>query len=153
MKAFIFISIFTYILISSQSSNLLTIDLVFNSDNFYRIKNIDKDIQFSFNNVTNISLMPNNYINLIKLIFINKKILFNCFSKIIYMDEKYQTFSCERYSGYKDIDKIKLNFNFNNFNISIKGTELFSKQGNIYTFNFYTNNNILDVVLSNELLK
>ena len=95
--------------------------------------------------------MPRKYLNLIKLIFINRKILFNCRTKITLKKETYETFTCERNSGYKNIDKIKLNFNLNNTTIILKGAELFSKEGQYSSFNFYTNGNLEEVQISKNI--
>ena len=70
----IYFLIFAFI--SCQSINIETINLEINPDDFYTIKNVESDLQLSYNNKTN--LMPKNYLNLIKIIFINSKILFNC---------------------------------------------------------------------------
>ena len=145
----IYLLIFAFI--SSQSVNIETINLEFKQDDFYTIKNVDSDLQLSYNNKTNLNLMPRNYLNLIKIIFINRKILFNCRTKINLKKGAYETFSCERNSGYKDIDKIKLNFNLNNSTISLKGSELFSKEGQYSSFNFYTNGDINEVQMSKNI--
>ena len=137
-----------FVFISSQSINIETINLEFNPDDFYTIKNVDSDLQLSYNNQTNFNLMPRKYLNLIKIIFINRKILFNCRTKITLKKGTYETFTCERYSGYKDIDKIKLNFNLNNSTITFRGSELFSKEGQYSYFNFYTYGNIEEVQIS-----
>ena len=142
----IYLLIFAFI--NCQSINIETINLEFNPDDFYTIKNVDSDLQLSYNNKTNLNLMPRNYLNLIKIIFINRKILLNCRTKISFKKGTYETFSCERNSGYKDIDKIKLNFNLNNSTITFKGSELFSKEGQYSNFNFYTNGNIKEVQIS-----
>ena len=137
-----------FVFISSQSINIETINLEFNPDDFYTIKNVDSDLQLSYNNQTNYNLMPRKYLNLIKIIFINRKILFNCRTQIILTKGFYETFSCERNSGYKDIDKIKLNFNLNKSTITLRGPELFSKEGQYSYFNFYTNGDIEEVQIS-----
>ena len=137
-----------FFFISSQSLNIETINLEFNPDDFYTIKNVDTNLELSYNNKTNLNLMPRKYLNLIKIIFINRKILFNCRTKIALKKEAYETFTCERNSGYKDIDKIALKFNLNNSTISFKGSELLSKEEQYSYFNFYTNGNIQEVQIS-----
>ena len=145
----IYLLIFAFI--SSHSINVETINLEFDKDDFYTIKNVDTNLQLSYNNKTNLNLMPRKYLNLIKLIFINRKILFNCRTKITLKKETYETFTCERNSGYKNIDKIKLNFNLNNTTIILKGAELFSKEGQYSSFNFYTNGNLEEVQISKNI--
>ena len=143
----------TFILISSQTLNITTMNLELNADNFYIIKNIDSNLHFSFSNKSNISLMPIQYTNLIKMILKNKKIYNNCKTIINYKNKtEYQSFFCEKSMDYKDLD-LKLYFNFDNFNISLKESELLSKKGSFYYFNFWTNDNISDIVFSNKLLR
>ena len=142
----IYLLIFAFI--NCQSINIETINLEFNPDDFYTIKNVDSDLKLSYNNQTNVNLMPRKYLNLIKIIFINRKILFNCRTQIILTKGFYETFICERNSGYKDIDKIKLNFNLNKSTITLRGPELFSKEGQNSYFNFYTNRDIEEVQIS-----
>ena len=128
-------------------------NLALSADNFYIIKNIDSNLQFSFNNISNISLMPIQYTNLIKMILKNKEVYYNCKTAIKYINKtEYQTFFCEKNNGYKDLD-LKLYFNFDDFNITLKESELFSKEGKFYYFNFWTNENILDIDFSTKLLK
>ena len=148
-----FITLLFFLIINVYSHNIITIDLVLNTDSFYRIKNIDSNLQISFDNNNNINLMPYKYIKLIKMIMTNNKILYNCFTKKVLLDKEYQTFGCERNIKYKDLDKIKLNFNFENYNISMNISELFSKQGNFYYFNFYSYENNTYVFISDHLLK
>ena len=50
-------------------------DLELKENNFYRIKNIDTHLNISSNNQAKISLMPKNYIHLIKMILKNNHIL------------------------------------------------------------------------------
>ena len=149
----IFILILFYIVIFTQTLNLITMDLELNSNDFYRIKNIDSHLKFSFNNKTNISLLPEKYTNLIKLILKNKKYLYNCNKNIFFINKKpYETFFCEKANDNKNINNIKLKFNLGTYNISINESELFSKKGKYFYFNFLTNSNISEIVLSTVLL-
>ncbi len=75
----IYFLIFAFI--SCQSINIETINLEINPDDFYTNKNVESDLQLSYNNKTN--LMPKNYLNLIKIIFINRKILLNAELKLV----------------------------------------------------------------------
>ena len=75
----IYFLIFAFI--SCQSINIETINLEINPDDFYTNKNVESDLQLSYNNKTN--LMPKNYLNLIKIIFINRKILLNAQLKLV----------------------------------------------------------------------
>ena len=128
-------------------------DLELNSNDFYRIKNIDSHLKFSFNNKTNISLLPEKYTNLIKLILKNKKYLYNCNKNIFFINKKpYETFFCEKANDNKNINNIKLKFNLGTYNISINESELFSKKGKYFYFNFLTNSNISEIALSTVLL-
>ena len=146
MKIFIFI--LSFIAIYSEILNVLKIDLVLHSDNFYTIKNIDSNLNVSFNNNSNICLMPKKFTNLIKMILKNNKFLYNCGTYKIYKGNKeYETFYCEKNFG--KIDILKLNFIFENYNISIDESQLFLKEKNKYYFNFWTNDNISDITLSN----
>ena len=149
----IFILILFYIVIFTQTLNLITMDLELNSNDFYRIKNIDSHLKFSFNNKTNISLLPEKYTNLIKLILKNKKYLYNCNKNIFFINKKpYETFFCEKANDNKNINNIKLKFNLGTYNISINESELFSKKGKYFYFNFLTNSNISEIALSTILL-
>ena len=128
-------------------------DLDLNPDDFYRIKNIDSNLEFSFNNKTNINFLPEKYTSLIKLILKNKKYLNYCNKNIIFLDKKpYETFFCEKANDTKNINNIKLKFNLDAYNISINESQLFSKKGKYYYFNFLTNNNTSEIVLSTILL-
>ena len=149
----IFILILFYIVIFTQTLNLITMDLELNSNDFYRIKNIDSHLKFAFNNKTNISLLPEKYTNLIKLILKNKKYLYNCKKNIFFINKKsYETFFCEKANDNKNINNIKLKFNLGTYNISINESELFSKKGKYFYFNFLTNSNISEIALSTVLL-
>ena len=144
MKIFIFI--LSFIAIYSEILNVLKIDLVLHSDNFYTIKNIDSNLNVSFNNNSNICLMPKKFTNLIKMILKNNKFLYNCGTYKIYKGNKeYETFYCEKNFG--KIDILKLNFIFENYNVTLNETQLFLKEKNKYYFNFWTNDNISDIIL------
>ena len=144
MKILIFI--LSFISIYSQTLNVFKIDLIFNSDNFYTIKNIDTYLNVSFNNNSNICLMPRSYSNLIKIILKNNKFLYNCGTYQIYKEnKKYETFYCEKIFDKNEI--IKLNFIFENYNVTLNETQLFLKEKNKYYFNFWTNDNISDIIL------
>ena len=152
MKFFIFILVIFSI--NSQFEDVLTIDLELNANNFYRIKNIDSDLKLFFNNTSNISLMPIQYTNLIRMILRNKKILYNCnLREILIGNKEYETFFCEKNREYDDFDKLRININLNNYNISLKESELFSKEGKYYYFNFWFNDNISDFLISNNIFK
>ena len=152
MKIFIFL-LFIYS-INTQFEDVITMDLELNTNNFYRIKNIDSDLKLIFNNITNISLMPIKYINLIRMILLNKQILYNCNSKGILIEKNvYETFFCERNTGYQDFNKLKLNINLNNYNISLKESELFYREGKYYYFNFLYNDNISNILISKDIIK
>ena len=129
-------------------------DLELNENNFYIIKNIDSNLKFSFNNQTKINIMPQKYINLIKKVLKNNQIVYNCNVLYNYIEnKKYETFFCENNAGHKDIKKIKLNISTENYNISINDSELFYKRGKYYYFNFWTNYNTTDLVLSDIFLQ
>ena len=146
MKIFIFL--LTFISISSQVLNVSTMDLELNEGNFYTIKNIDSILHFSFNNISNISLMPIKYINIIKMILKNRELYYNFKTTIDFINKtEYQKFFCEKNTAIKDLD-LKLIFNFDNFKILLKESELFSKEGKYYFFNFWTNDKISDILIS-----
>lgn len=147
------IIILFFISISTSPLNLITIDLKFSELNFYRVKNIDTNINFSFNNQTTISLMPKNYVNLIQIILKNNKYFYNChIHNIIINKINYENFFCEKNIGHQNLNQLKLVFDFEKDNITIKESELFSKEGKYYYFNFWTNDNVSDIVLSKKLL-
>ena len=124
MKKILFL--IAFITISAQSLNIKTIDLTFDEDNFYRIKNIDSDLKFYFNNITNVNLLPKKYINLIIMILKNKKIFYRCDTKSIVINKiTYEFNFCEKYPEIQDI-KMELNFDIGDFNISLSELKIFS---------------------------
>ena len=140
----------------SETPNLLTMDLLFNKGNIYRIKGVDTKINFYLNSKTNVSLIPPSYMNLIKRTFQNKKIFNFCKRQHFYIYEKsYENFFCEKNdkSTNREAEGTKLNFNFDNYTISIKESKLFQQKGKYFYFNFWTNNTITDIILSDILLK
>ena len=150
MKKILFL--IAFITISAQSLNIKTIDLTFDEDNFYRIKNIDSDLKFYFNNITNVNLLPKKYINLIIMILKNKKIFYRCDTKSIVINKiTYEFNFCEKYPEIQDI-KMELNFDIGDFNISLSELKIFSVDEEIYYFNFWTNDYIQDVTISSILI-
>ncbi len=150
MKKILFL--IAFITISAQSLNIKTIDLTFDEDNFYRIKNIDSDLKFYFNNITNVNLLPKKYINLIIMILKNKKIFYRCDTKSIVINKiTYEFNFCEKYPEIQDI-KMELNFDIGDFNISLSELKIFSVEEEIYYFNFWTNDYIQDVTISSILI-
>ena len=150
----IIIIILFFITTSTKSLNLIMMDLELDENKFYIIKNIDSNLDFSINNQTKINLMPQKYMYLIKKILKNNQIIFNCNTLNNYIEnKKYETFFCEKKVAHKDMNEIKLNINFGKYNISIKEREIFYKKGKYYYFNFWTNYNVTDLVLSNILFE
>ena len=149
----IIIFIITLFSINAQSLDIKTIDLRLNSDNFYRIKNIDSELKFNFNNNTNVNLLPKKYLNLIIMILKNQKIFYDCKMKAYRINNiNFEINFCEKNTGIKDL-KIELNIDFGTFNISLTESQLFSiKDLTTYYFNFWTNDNIDDVVISDVLI-
>ena len=146
-----YIIILFFISITTKPLNIITLDLELNINNFYIIKNSDTNLNFSFNNQTKINLMPKKYNNLIKMVLTNNKIIYNCKTYNIFIDNKiYETFLCQKNPVY-NMNKIKLNINCEKYNLSIKETELFYKKGKYYYFNFWTNNNVTDLIVSDIL--
>ena len=139
--------------INAQSLDIKTIDLRLNSDNFYRIKNIDSELKFNYNNITNVNLLPKKYLNLIIMILKNQKIFYDCKMKAYRINNiNFEINFCEKNTGIKDL-KIELNIDFGTFNISLTESQLFSiKDLTTYYFNFWTNDNIDDVVISDVLI-
>ena len=72
--------ILSFLIVISFQTKLIEIDLQLNNDKTYIIKNKDDNINFSFDNNSNINIMPQKIIHLIKLIFINNNLL-----KIVYL--------------------------------------------------------------------
>ena len=139
--------------INAQSLDIKTIDLRLNSDNFYRIKNIDSELKFNYNNITNVNLLPKKYLNLIIMILKNQKIFYDCKMKAYRINNiNFEINFCEKNTGIKDL-KIELNFDFGTFNISLTESQIFSIEDlTTYYFNFWTNDNIDDVVISDVLI-
>ena len=149
----IIIFIITLFSINAQSLDIKTIDLRLNSDNFYRIKNIDSELKFNFNNNTNVNLLPKKYLNLIIMILKNQKIFYDCKMKAYRINNiNFEINFCEKNTDIKDL-KIELNIDFGTFNIPLTESQLFSiKDLTTYFFNFWTNDNIDDVVISDVLI-
>ena len=149
----IIIFIITLFSINAQSLDIKTIDLRLNSDNFYRIKNIDSELKFNFNNNTNVNLLPKKYLNLIIMILKNQKIFYDCKMKAYRINNiNFEINFCEKNTGIKDL-KIELNIDFGTFIIPLTESQLFSiKDLTTYYFNFWTNDNIDDVVISDVLI-
>ena len=139
--------------INAQSLDIKTIDLRLNSDNFYRIKNIDSELKFNYNNITNVNLLPKKYLNLIIMILKNQKIFYDCRMKSYRSNNIYfEVNFCQKNTGIKDL-KIELNFDFGTFNISLTESQIFSIEDvTTYYFNFWTNDNIDNVVISDVLI-
>ena len=76
---FIF-TILSFLIVISLQTKLITIDLQLKDDKTYIIKNKNDDINFSFDNDSNINIIPQKISHLIKLIFINNNLLHNCLS-------------------------------------------------------------------------
>ncbi len=149
----IYLLIFAFI--SSQSLNIETINLEFGKDDFYIIKNTDSNLKLSYINKTTIGpiiihFMPRKYLNLIKLILISRKKLFNCRKKFIINNGVYETFICDENKNNRYLGNIKLNFNLNNSTITLKGTELFLLDGKYLSLKFYTNGNVEEVKISKK---
>ena len=94
--------------------------------------------------------MPRKYLNLIKLILISRKKLFNCRKKFIINNGVYETFICDENKNNRYLGNIKLNFNLNNSTITLKGTELFLLDGKYLSLKFYTNGNVEEVKISKK---
>ena len=150
----IIIFILALVLINAQFLDINTIDLSLGSDNFYRIKNIDSDLKFKFDNETKLNILPEKYLNLIIMILKNQKIFYNCQTKTIVANYiKYEFFFCEKNTGIKDI-KIELHFNFDNFNITLTESQIFSIENiTTYYFNFWAMDIYDYVIISDKLIK
>ena len=136
--------ILSFLIVISFQTKLIEIDLQINNDKTYIIKNKDDNINFSFDNNSNINIMPQKIIHLIKLIFINNNLLKNCLS-IKY--KEFDTFYCTENNEKRDLSNIKLNFNFENNNQTMKFPQLFTKKRNFYFFNFYSKPDVTSIIL------
>ena len=139
--------ILSFLIVISFQTKLIEIDLQLNNDKTYIIKNKDDNINFSFDNNSNINIMPQKIIHLIKLIFINNNLLKNCLS-IKY--KEFDTFYCTENNEKRDLSNIKLNFNFENYNQTMKFPQLFTKKRNYYFFNFYSKPDVTSIILGTK---
>ena len=141
--------ILSFFVVFSLPAKLHTIDMQLNQNKKYIIKNIDDNIDFSFDNNLYMNIIPQKYMHLIKLIFINNKIMNNCLNTKF---KGYDTFYCKEKEENNLHDEIKLNFNFDNYTYTFKMSEMFSKKlnGNLYFFNFYSKPNITKIFLGNK---
>ena len=141
-----FILIFlSFLYVFSFSPKLITIDLRLNNNKTYIIKNKDDDSTFSFIKNLNINILPEKILFLIKRIFINNNIMHTCQSTKY---QEYETFYCMKNKENSNLFNIKMNFNFDDYTLTIPFTELFSKKLKFYFFNFYTKPEITSIILS-----
>ena len=139
--------ILSFLSILSFQANLITIDLQLNNDKTYIIKNKDDKINFSFDKDSNINIIPQKFLHLIKLIFINNNIMRNCLSTKY---KEYDSFYCIENEEKTDLNNIKLNLNFDNFTQTLKFPELFSKKNKFYFFKFYSKPDIASIILGTK---
>ena len=87
------------------------------------------------------------------MILKNQKIFYDCKMKAYRINNiNFEINFCEKNTGIKDL-KIELNIDFGTFNISLTESQLFSiKDLTTDYFNFWTNDNIDDVVISDVLI-
>ena len=144
------ILILSFIIISSSSQNLLTINFVSKMSHSTLIKKKTENVTYHINNSTK-GFLPKKYFNLILNDLIKNK--FECSpKKIIYNNKVYDTIHCLR-TRFVDIHAIKLYFNFNNYSIYYTDMELFERKNMNYTFVFYSRNDIKEIVLPGKLIK
>ena len=118
-----------------------------NKDKTYIIKNIDENINFFFDNVSYINILPPKFLNLIKHFFINNSIMRSCFPTKY---KEYDTFYCIGKSEKNDLNNIKLNFHFDKYTQTMNFPELFSKKNNLYFFKFYSKPGITSIILGTK---
>ena len=128
----------------SFQEKLISIDIQLNNDKTYAIKNIDNNLNFSFDANLNINILPQKIFHFIKNFFINNNKKNNCFS-IKY--KEYETFYCSKNIEKSDLINIKINLNFENSVKTMTFREKFSKKGNIYIFKFYSKPEISNIIL------
>ena len=143
---FIF-TILSFLIVISLQTKLITIDLRLNNDKTYIIKNKDDNINFSFDNNSNINIIPQKFSHLIKLIFINNNLLHNCLPTKY---KEYDTFYCTEKIDQAELNNIKLNFNFEKYTQTLEFSQLFSKKRNFYFFNFFSKPNITRIILGTK---
>ena len=128
----------------SFQEKLISIDIQLNNDKTYAIKNIDNNLNFSFDANLNINILPQKIFHFIKNFFINNNKKKNCFS-IKY--KEYETFYCSKNIEKSDLINIKINLNFENSVKTMTFREIFSKKGNIYIFKFYSKPEISNIII------
>ena len=149
----IILIILSFFVIFSFPAKLLTIDVQLDKNKKYIIKNIDDNVDIFFDKNLFMNIIPQKYMYLIKLIFVNNKIMNNCLNTKY---KGYDTFYCKENKENKyinnNLEKIKLNFNFDNYTYSYKISDIFSKKtpGNLSFFNFYSKPNITKIILGNK---
>ena len=147
-----FVLLFALITISSSASNLLlsTIDLEFDKDRKFQIKDKGDEVKSFLNKHNTIGLMPKKYYELIKNNF--SKNNFKCYTKITYSGGLYNKFYCKK-TRYVDFSTIKLNFNFENYTLSLTEAELFKVKGDDFYFNFLSNDKVNILTIPTQLLE
>ena len=105
--------------------------MLINNNKTYIIKNINDNMNISFDKNLEINIFPYKIFHLIKLIFINNNIMNNCLTTKY---KEYDTFYCINNNEKNIINDIKINLNLDNYTKTIKASELFIKNGNFYFF-------------------
>ena len=137
MKIFFLILIF--ITISSENQKLTSIKIQFNNANSFQIVKKGESVNYAINeaNYGTYGFLPQKYFYLLKGLLI-RNIKFNCISTDISIEQiKTETFYCIN-NHFQDLTKIKLNFTFDNYILSLTEKELFEIKNNNYYFKFHT---------------
>ena len=144
------ILILSFIIISSSTQNLSTINFISNMGHSTLIKKKTENITYHINNSTK-GFLPKKYFNLILNDLVKNK--FECSSKkTIFNNKVYDTIHCLR-TRFVNIHLIKLYFNFNNYSIYFTDMELFERKNMDYTFVFFSKNDIREIIIPGKLIK
>ena len=142
-----FLILISFFAIFSFQTKLMTIDMLINNNKTYIIKNINDNMNISFDKNLEVNIFPHKIFYLIKLIFINNNIMNNCLTTKY---KEYDTFYCINNNEKNIINDIKINLNLDNYTKTIKASELFIKKGNFYFFKFYSKPEIKSIIIGTK---
>ena len=143
-----FLIILSFLLKLSSQEKLITIDMQLNKGKSYIIKNKDIDLDFSYDINSDLNIIPEKMMILIKRIIINNDVMNNCISTKY---QGYNTFYCSEKKENTYLSNIYLNFNFEDYTKTIPFSVLFSKKGQFYFFNFYSTPDTTSIIFGSKL--
>ena len=121
--------------------------MLINNNKTYIIKNINDNMNITFDKNLEANIFPHKIFHLIKLILINNNIMNNCLTMKY---KEYDTLYCINNNDKNIINDVKINFNLENYTKTIKASELFTKKGNFYFFKFYSKPEVDSIIIGTK---